>query len=67
MNEESISTVFYSLIITTWNSFQMKHNSKKEYRHDYCGYICKSTTIIVEKLCSTTAFTSTTFSKANDK
>ena len=71
MNEESISTFVYSLVITSWNSFHMKQNSRKgkniEITYEYCGYICKSTTIIVEKLCSTTAFTATTFSKANDK
>ena len=71
MNEESISTFVYSLVITDWNSFHMKHNCRKgkniEITYEYCRYICKSDTIAVEKLCSTTAFTSTTFSKANDK
>ena len=71
MNEESISTFVYSLVITDWNSIHMKHNCRKgkniEITYEYYRYICKSDTIAVEKLCSTTAFTSTTFSKANDK
>ena len=70
MNEESISTFVYSLVITDLKSFHMKHNYRKgkniEIAYEYCRYICKSDTIVVEKLCSTTAFTSTTFSKAND-
>ena len=53
MNEESISTFVYSLVITSWNSFHMKQNSRKgkniEITYEYCGYICKSNTIIVAK------------------